>query len=157
MEDRKQFIRNLITEETQREDIKRALISHGYGTEGFDAEYAALLQEMGKTEPAPVQTVGTPVRNAAEAEAHAVALPSVSEMLGYGLSVTKMRWKAVSILAGLSMVPNVLVFFSGYIPPYAFFIMVFAGIGISILATSALLYLTIQNDDTIEVDRKSVV
>lgn len=49
--ERKAFIQKLIQEGKSRHQVRTELISHGYGSAGFDEEYSSVIAELGIDEP----------------------------------------------------------------------------------------------------------
>ncbi|MDC1205564.1 hypothetical protein N8083_01820 [Candidatus Pacebacteria bacterium] len=54
-EDAREFVKRLLEEGQRYDDVRRALISEGHGTKGFEKEYPEIQKEMGITEPPPTK------------------------------------------------------------------------------------------------------
>ncbi len=151
MEERKPFVQKRIEDSMPREAIRRELISHGISTEGFEAEYAELLKEAGKTEPAPEKPLAaTPITGQTHAEPQApVALPGVGAMLGFGLDVTKRKGKEIVVLAVVSLVPMLVFLLLPDLGMLFNILLLSASIFVSFLATTAMLYIVIRHDEQV--------
>jgi len=57
------LIKRLLEEGERYDDVRRAIISHGYSTDGFEDVYSELQQELGIHEPPPTSTTEERVPN----------------------------------------------------------------------------------------------
>ena len=151
MEERKLFVGKLIEENMPREGIRRELISHGISTDGFEAEYAELLQQAGKNEPAPEKPIAPPHMQEPSGATvpENVPLPGIGAMLGFGINVTKKKWKAITILAVISILPTLLFLLVPAPAALLGVLLAFAAAFVSFLATTAILYIVIQHEESI--------
>ncbi len=81
-EEAKAFLKEKLNSGLGHDDLRREMISNGYGTQGFEEEYAALAKELGiKEPPKPAPKFPTTDLTGSAIPEGEVAMPSVLELL----------------------------------------------------------------------------
>lgn len=134
-----------------REEIKRELISHGLGTADFDAEYEALLAQLGQIEPVPkVPDFVSAARN--DADRSYVLVPAIPfpALLREGMYTAVRSWKTLLGIGFIGVLPALAMLLLGmliHVPALAVLLVMFLSWIIHVLMFGMVLRLGIDNGE----------